>query len=72
MAKKVSKAWRAAVERLVRAVRAVKDGARGVTWRRLHGIESQLSTVAGLKSAIPSKERKAKAKKKKKKDAKKT
>jgi len=55
------------VQPLISRVRSLKDRATGKAWSRLHGIESQLSTVAGLKRAIPSKQKKAKRKKSSKK-----
>jgi hypothetical protein len=69
MAKRRKGIRRDEVRPLINRVRALKDKATGRTWSRLHGIESQLSTVAGSKRAIPSKQKKAKRKRAKRKSA---
>jgi len=54
-----------AVASALTAVRRAKQEATGVSWRRLHSVESQLETVAGRKPPIRGRGKAAKKKKKK-------
>ena len=51
---------------MLRAIRIVKDKLGGKQWARAHSIESQLATLAGMKTALKRGKKKGGTRKKKK------
>lgn len=45
------------IMQLLKGIRRLKDRLTGKSWSRVHRVESELVTVAGLKNPVPSKER---------------